>query len=96
MPYATSISKGDPLDLLYREIEQAGESYHEIATTDDKDAGRYAIAFAILKFAQVHVEHTLALDRLGMNNKVHDGPPGTTEKIAMELGELVSAIGSIS
>lgn len=52
----------------------------------DGDAG-FAIAYALLQVSA-------NLDKLGFNDRMngHGGSPGTTEKIGMELAELVASM----
>jgi hypothetical protein len=48
--------------------------------------GQYAIAYALMQIYR-------ALDKLGLNNEQLEGPPGTTEKIAMELKRIADVMG---
>jgi hypothetical protein len=55
--------------------------------------GAFAVAFALLELAEAQKNAARALDQIGFNDGRHsNGPPGTTEKIAMELARVADAL----
>jgi len=55
--------------------------------------GAFAVAFALMELAEAQKRSAKALDQIGFNDGRHSsGPPGTTEKIAMELARIAEAM----
>ncbi|MGB3490804.1 MAG: hypothetical protein WBA62_22165 [Xanthobacteraceae bacterium] len=59
--------------------------------------GAFAVAFALLELATAQRAAAKALDQIGFNDgRERNGPPGTTEKIAMELARLTDVLADRS
>jgi hypothetical protein len=58
----------------------------------------FAVAFALLELAEAQKKTARALDNIGFNEGSGQGirPPGTTEKIAMELARVADALAERS
>jgi hypothetical protein len=55
--------------------------------------GAFAVAFALMELAEAQKSSARALDQIGFNDgRNSSGPPGTTEKIAMELARIAEAM----
>jgi hypothetical protein len=71
-------------------VKNTYDYFEEKARAGD---GAFAVAFALLELANAQKKAATALDQIGFNDgRNPGGPPGTTEKIAMELARIAEAL----